>query len=381
MVSPRNALESLSARAAAMIPPPDATAQRSQTEVAANQRLQTEEAAKQSLVLPFIQALGYDIFDHDEVVPEFTADFGGRQGGKVDYAIMRDGKPIIIFECKKAGDPLDATKESQLERYFAATREASIGVLTGGLRYKFYSDLVAPNVMDREPFLEFDIRTLDSQTFAALERFTKGQFNVDDVKDTATKMLYITGAKEYLGRMHNQPNEDFVRAIASGVGYPPEGERWTTTRMEYFTGLAREAFQGFVADRINATLTDAMARQRTVDVVAPEAEETEASGEDDRAGDIVTTVEEQEAYEMVRTIVSNVVAPERVMIQDTQQYSAVVIDGNSRQTICRFRFGPRVKSLCFGPVPQEEKNRLESLANIADYADRLRESAASHLQR
>ena len=34
----------------------------------------TEEATKTSLVLPFIQMLGYDIFDPVEVVPEFTAD-------------------------------------------------------------------------------------------------------------------------------------------------------------------------------------------------------------------------------------------------------------------------------------------------------------------
>ena len=36
--------------------------------------LATEEATKSSLVLPFIQMLGYEIFDPTEVVPEFTTD-------------------------------------------------------------------------------------------------------------------------------------------------------------------------------------------------------------------------------------------------------------------------------------------------------------------
>jgi hypothetical protein len=61
--------------------------------------LQTEEATKNALIMPFIQALGYDVFNPAEVVPEFTADVGTKKGEKVDYAVMRGGKPIILFEC------------------------------------------------------------------------------------------------------------------------------------------------------------------------------------------------------------------------------------------------------------------------------------------
>ena len=46
-----------------------------------------EEATKTSLVLPFIQMLGYDIFDPTEVVPEFTADIGIKRGEKVDSLV------------------------------------------------------------------------------------------------------------------------------------------------------------------------------------------------------------------------------------------------------------------------------------------------------
>ena len=35
--------------------------------------LNTEEATKTALVLPFIAALGYDVFNPSEVVPEFAA--------------------------------------------------------------------------------------------------------------------------------------------------------------------------------------------------------------------------------------------------------------------------------------------------------------------
>jgi len=53
--------------------------------------VETEEATKHSLIMPFIETLGYNIFDPTEVVPEFTCDFPGKQGKKVDYAIMKDG--------------------------------------------------------------------------------------------------------------------------------------------------------------------------------------------------------------------------------------------------------------------------------------------------
>ena len=139
MVS-RNAIEALSKRAAQLLE---------------QNILTTEEATKHALVLPFIQALGYDIFDPMEVVPEYTADFGLKQGEKVDYAIVRednDGEPAMLIECKKVSDPLDVSKASQLSRYFSQT-PAHIGILTNGVAYKFFSDLDAENVMDATPAL------------------------------------------------------------------------------------------------------------------------------------------------------------------------------------------------------------------------------------
>jgi len=113
--------------------------------------LETEEATKNALVMPFIRALGYDIFDPKEVVPEFTADHGVKKGEKVDYAIIKDGTPIMLFECKAANSNIDQAQNlSQLYRYFSVTN-ARIGVLTNGITYYFYSDLEENNKMDERP--------------------------------------------------------------------------------------------------------------------------------------------------------------------------------------------------------------------------------------
>ena len=58
--------------------------------------LLTEEAAKNALVMPFMQALGYNVFNPSEVIPEFTCDVGIKKGEKVDYAICNDGKVSIL---------------------------------------------------------------------------------------------------------------------------------------------------------------------------------------------------------------------------------------------------------------------------------------------
>lgn len=87
--------------------------------------IQTEEATKTSMIMPLIQILGYNVFDPMEVTPELVADVGTKKGEKVDYAILRDGKPIMLFECKKAGAELNINHAGQLFRYFHVTAEGA----------------------------------------------------------------------------------------------------------------------------------------------------------------------------------------------------------------------------------------------------------------
>jgi hypothetical protein len=67
--------------------------------------IQTEEATKNAMVMPFIQILGYNVFDPTEVTPELIADVGTKKGEKVDYAVLRDGKPILLFEWRCCINP------------------------------------------------------------------------------------------------------------------------------------------------------------------------------------------------------------------------------------------------------------------------------------
>ena len=137
------------------------------------QYAQTEEATKTALVLPFLQVLGYNIFDPAEVVPEFVADVGQKKGEKVDYAIIRKSEPILLIECKSSNADLTNENATQLYRYFTAT-PARFGILTNGLVYRFFSDLEEPNKMDPNPFMEFDLREEITPNIAeTLKKFGK----------------------------------------------------------------------------------------------------------------------------------------------------------------------------------------------------------------
>jgi len=131
----------------------------------------TEEATKTSMVMPFFQMLGYDVFNPTEFVPEYTADVGIKKGEKVDYAIIINGSPVLLVECKTCQEDLEK-HSSQLFRYFGTT-VAKFAILTNGIIYKIYTDLEDKNKMDAIPFLEFDLLNLKENNIAEIIKFKR----------------------------------------------------------------------------------------------------------------------------------------------------------------------------------------------------------------
>lgn len=134
-----------------------------------------EEMTKQAMIIPFLQVLGYDVFNPLEIKPEFTSDFGKKKGEKVDYAIFKDDKPIIFIEAKAVTDNLD-THDSQLSRYFNATPEVKLAIITNGVLYKFFTDIDSNNVMDENPFATVNITDLSANDIEVLSKFRKDAF-------------------------------------------------------------------------------------------------------------------------------------------------------------------------------------------------------------
>ena len=174
--------------------------------------LDDEAKTKQYLVVPFLRALGYDDSVPSQVVPEFTADFEGRQGWKVDYALMSADQPVIIIECKEAGNRLTRTEVNQLGRYFPFTK-ARICILTNGIRYMFFTEANNTNTMDTSPFLEVDLERLDPKAVEGLEKFSRG-FDVEERLAAASDWKIIQEMKNMLALQLSQPDDSFLQLFA-----------------------------------------------------------------------------------------------------------------------------------------------------------------------
>lgn len=329
--------------------------------------IQTEEATKNALVMPFITALGYNVFDPTEVTPELNADIGTKKGEKVDYAILKDGKPIILFECKWHGADLDKVHASQLYRYFSVT-EARFGVLTNGIAYWFYTDLEAPNKMDSKPFFEFNMLDVRDQAVEELKKFTKSVFDVDGIVTTASELKYTREIIRIMSEQLQAPSDDFVKFFASQVY---SGKLTQGVRVQ-FAQTIKQALKQFINDQINERLKNALVQEQP-----PVTEEvkTELPKDTIEQPSIVTTEEETEAYYIIKAILREVVDLKRVVMRDQQSYCNILFDDNNRKPICRLFFSA-VRQKFIGLFDNEEKKEIKvpihSLDEIYKYADRLK---------
>ena len=148
--------------------------------------IQTEEATKNAFIMPFINALGYNVFNPLKVLPEMTCDIGMKKGEKIDYAIMKDDEPILLIECKHWKQDLNL-HDNQLIRYFNVSK-AKFGLLTNGIIYRFYTDLKEPNKMDEKPFLEVDITDIRDNQIEELKKFHKSYFDVNSILNSASEL-------------------------------------------------------------------------------------------------------------------------------------------------------------------------------------------------
>lgn len=338
--------------------------------------ISTEEATKNAFVMPFISALGYDVFDPSEVIPEFTADVGIKKGEKVDYAINQDGKIILLFECKCCNTPLDESHASQLYRYFSVT-EARIAVLTDGIIYRFYTDIEEPNKMDPKPFMEFNMLDIQEPLVVELKRLTKQAFNLEDILTVAGELKYTREIKRILNEELNAPSEEFVKFFASQV----YSGKLTAGVRGQFASITKRAFTQFINEHIAERLRTAMGELSSSADAKSENDSLTSNysvAPPDSENKIVTTEEELQGYYIVRGIVCAVLDPERITYRDTQSYFGILCDDNNRKPICRLHFNGKQKYIGIfnmGTDKTEEKIPIDHLNEIYKVADRLKATA------
>ena len=292
--------------------------------------INTEEATKTSLVMPFFQILGYDIFDPTEFVPEFTADVGIKKGEKVDYAIMLNNQPVILIEAKAINEQL-TKHDSQLFRYFGTTT-SKFGILTNGEEYKFFTDLEEQNKMDITPFLIVNISNIKDSQIPEVAKFHKDNFDIENIVSTASELKYLNNLKIFLNDQMNTPSEEFTKYL---VGEIYDGVK-TKSTLDKFKPIIKKGLAQFINERVNEKLsaalnTSAAAKEEIIEPIQSEPE-------------IITTAEEMETFTIVKIILKDTIQIDRLYYRDNKSYFNILLDDNIRKWIVRvFVYDNKIK--------------------------------------
>lgn len=326
-------------------------------------QIKTEEGTKQSLILPFFQILGYDVFNPLEFCPEFDADYGIKKGEKVDYAIIIDGEPIILVEAKACSDNLDK-HGAQLFRYFNSSK-AKFGVLTNGIKYRFFTDLDETNKMDQKPFFEVDLLNLNDTQISYLKNFERDSLDVNSILSTAEELKYSNLIKDFLKQQLSSPSEDFTNYILSHVY---EGRK-TATVLEKFLPIIKRAYNQLITETLSTKFAETLKGDIKLNDNTEVQEEAAADINIDK---IITTGEELEGFAIIKSILRTIIDPNEITYKDTETYFGVLYKNNTRKWICRLYLGSK-KSIV---IPTDDKGQeryyLDSLNDIYNYEEQLK---------
>ena len=338
----------------------------------ASQIALTEEATKTSVVLPFLRALGFDVFSLDEVVPEFIADVGIKKGEKIDFALKIGGKPAILVEVKPISMSLGNAQYSQLFRYFS-TVEARLAILINGREIWFFSDIDEKNRMDKKPFFVFDLQNYDERQVAELARFQKSNFDIENILEAASNLKYVKAAAAEFSKQLASPDDEFVRFIGRQI----YDGTMTKAAVEMLRPAIQSALDEVIRNRIQERLNVTFGK----DAHTQEASEKVASLEHPEGSDIVTTPDEIQAFMIVRAIGSKIAPVVRITMRDAKSWCSIFMDDNNRKPICRLYFnGKSSKSIgIFGSDKSETKFQIDDLSEIFKYSEAIEDTVRGYV--
>jgi hypothetical protein len=299
-----------------------------------------EAQTKKFLIDPFFMLLNYA---HEDLIPEYEADFGERVSNKVDYAIKLNRKDIIIIECKKLTSKLTDKEAGQLSGYFQNAKNSRIAILTNGREYRFYSDVALTNTMDSKPFFVFDITSYSDNDVENLLDFDARIINVNDIIIKAQESVFIEDFENTFFKEMTNPSTDFLKLMHK--------------RMTFKTK--------YNEDRMKELMNSSLFKSLTEKIIIHETKTNSKS-----AG-IITTSDELQAYHTIRTLlIQNKKIPnDRITYRDQKGTFNILVDDNQRKTICQLKFTDSSKKLIVGM----NEYPLENIDDILKFKIELNE--------
>lgn len=278
-----------------------------------------EAQTKKFLIDPFFMLLNYA---HEDLIPEYEADFGERVSNKVDYAIKLGRKDIIIVECKKLTSKLTDKEAGQLSGYFQNAKNSRIAILTNGREYRFYSDVALVNTMDSKPFFVFDIENYTDNDIESLLDFDARIININEIIVKAQESVFIDDFELTFLKEMISPSADFLKLLHKKMTFKSK----------------------FNEDRMKELMNSSLFKSITEKIILHETKTNSKS-----AG-VITTDDELQAYHTIRTLlIQNKKIPNsRIGYRDQKGTFNILVDDNQKKTVCQLKFTDSKKKVFIG---------------------------------
>ena len=200
-------------------------------------RPQSERDTERLLVEPFIEALGYDPRNPDEVRTQQEIRIGSTIT-RCDYAILHGQDIRVLIECKKSDVRLEAP--GQLASYFSQVTTALLGIYTNGIEYRFYAEKREGVVkrMDDEPFMTLDLRSPDSNSTAIAGRCDRESIDdADRFREWVNELRYKRIIEDRLRHeLAVKPSDELVFLVMDWVGATEN----PSERMDHFRDIVKD---------------------------------------------------------------------------------------------------------------------------------------------
>ncbi len=300
-----------------------------------------EAQTKKFLIDPFFMLLNYA---HEDLIPEYEADFGDRVSNKVDYAIKLNKKDIIIIECKKLNSKLTDKEAGQLSGYFQNAKNSKIAILTNGKEYRFYSDVALTNTMDSKPFFIFNIESYSDNDLENLLDFDARIINLNSIISKAQESVFIEDFENTFFKEMTNPSKEFLKLLHKGMIFKtPFNEK----RMDEMKGL------------MNSSLFKSLTEKIII-------HETKTNS---KSAGIITTNDEIQAYHTIRTLLiqNKKIPSDRIGYRDQKGAFNIMVDDNQRKIICQLKFTDSNMKIAIG----DNDYPIDNIDEILKFKDEL----------
>lgn len=298
-----------------------------------------EAQTRKFLIEPFFFMLNYVSTD---LIPEYNADFGDRVSQKIDYAIVLNKKDTILIEAKKQNSKLSDKEAGQLNGYFNNTKNSKLAILTNGIEYRFYSDVLEPNIIDNKPFFQFNLSSYTDNDIEALIKFDKRFIKIKEIIEAAQEIVFAESFEDSLFKELLVPSKDLLKIIHKNMAFKTKFNDET---------------QGKMINLINSSLLKCLYDKKVLN---------EASS---NSQGVITTELEIQAYHIIRTLlIQNKKIPnERISYKDFKSFFNISVDDSSKKVICKLIFNGKLMKIAI----ENNEYILEHIDDLLKYKNEL----------